>query len=258
MAPVTRTSDHTKPPSWRGCAPSTRASAKVRRRSVKPSVSSSAVALMARASAKESSTLVSPDRSTAVSVDAMTRRDVHDVGDAGGRAEGRAQPGRDRRRGRAVGVDQELPDGGIAGPRRDVGRVGHEEAVAGSGGELPGDAGVVERHRDELAGAPVLEPQPQQVAGVQLEVAHGLLADQDGVRLPGQDGHELAGRAAGEVGVLEPGGVGDRGRPDAVQVLQVRAHVGESVLQRFDRADPRYPGDCLGQGRAARACRGIR
>src|SRR5256886_8668605 len=32
--------------------------------------------LMARASAKESSTLVSPDRSTAVSADAVTRRDV--------------------------------------------------------------------------------------------------------------------------------------------------------------------------------------
>ena len=43
---------------------------------MKPSVSSSAVALMARASAKESSTLVSPDRSTAVSVEAVTRRDV--------------------------------------------------------------------------------------------------------------------------------------------------------------------------------------
>ena len=56
------------------------------------------------------------------------------------------------------------------------------------------------------SGRAVLEPQVDRVAGLELEVLHGLGADQDRVGLRGEGVISAAARAAGEVGVLQRGG----------------------------------------------------
>jgi Histidine kinase-, DNA gyrase B-, and HSP90-like ATPase len=66
----------------------------------------------------------------------------------------------------------------------------------------------------------------------------GFGAHQDRVGLAGEPADELAGGAAGEVGVLELGGGDHGGGAHAVEVLEVSADVGEAVLHRLDPFDP--------------------
>ena len=87
----------------------------------------------------------------------------------------------------------------------------------------------------------VLQAQVEPVAGVQLVVVDGLLADEDRVGLLGRGLLiSFGGRAAVQTTVLQLALAGDRLRPDAEQVLEVGADVGEAVLERLDR---RHAGD---------------
>src|SRR5205823_2342844 len=121
--------------------------------------------------------------------------------------------------------------------------VGDEEAVLGGGGELLGDAGVVEGDGTQGLGPGVLNAQVDRVAGRELEVVDGLDADEQVVGALGEAPHQLVGGAAREVGVLQGCGLGDGARSDAVEVLQVGADVGEAVLEGFDVP---YAGDLQG------------
>jgi len=51
----------------------------------------------------------------------------------------------------------------------------------------------MERHGDGRAGTRVGQPQPEQVAGAELEVLHRLGADQHGVGSGGQPAQQLLG-----------------------------------------------------------------
>ena len=112
----------------------------------------------------------------------------------------------------------------------------------------------------EPLGAPVLQAQPEQVAGVELEVlarSRRPPARESGLsRRAGAISDRRA--AALEPGVLELARRADRAGPHAVQVLQVGAHVGEAVLERLDALDALHAGEPRGRARAdvrARATR---
>ena len=89
-------------------------------------------------------------------------------------------------------------------------------------------------------GAPVLQSQAQKIPRSQLEIGHGLCRDEDTVRPGAQRLHQCGRRPAGEPRVLKLPGVADRAGTHAVEVLQVRADIGEAVLQRLDAG---HPGD---------------
>src|SRR5207237_164045 len=96
---------------------------------------------------------------------------------------------------------------------------GEDQAGGGSGG--------VEGGVREGLGPAVLEAEGDGVAGAQLEIPDRLCAHEDGVGLGGEPCDEGSSRAAGEVGVLEAGGVDDGGGTYAVEVLEVGADIGE-------------------------------
>jgi len=73
-----------------------------------------------------------------------------------------------------VGADEQGLDGGRAGHAGDVVTVGDDEAVPWGGRELGDDADDVERHGGVRA-VRGLEPQPDEVAGVELVVVECLL-----------------------------------------------------------------------------------
>ena len=213
-----------------------------------PAPSASPEAATASTSAKPSSTLVRPDSSTAVRLEPTTLRWCCDVGDLrGGARPAERTRAATARRARAVGLDEEGADGVAAGRLRDVRRVGDEERVGRRGGELLGHADVVERHGVEPLGAPVLQPQSQQVAGVQLEVLDGLGDDEHRVGLRGELRHQAARRCRPGTSASWslPAAPIVRG-PHAVEVLQVGADVGEAVLERLDAADARTPASRAG------------
>ena len=168
-----------------------------------------------------------------------------DVGDGGGGAELVAKAVGDRGGVGAAGVDEERADGVAAGLGGDVAGVGDQEAVLWRGGELVGDPDVVEGNVDVLVGGAVLQAERDGVAGKELEVVDGFGGDQHCVGLGRQLVDESSGGAALEVVVLEPADVGDRGRVDTVEVLEVGADVCEAMLDRFDVVDPGGGCDCI-------------
>ena len=79
-----------------------------------------------------------------------------------------------------------------------------------------------------------LQAQPNQVPRLELEITHRLVRDQHSIG-PGRQGAEdLRGVPAREERVGHVRGCPDGPRIDPVQVLQIVAHVGESVLHRLD------------------------
>ena len=87
------------------------------------------------------------------------------------------------------GLDEhDVGPAGMVG-RLEVGEVGDHERVARGGRELLHDAGDMERHDVEVAGAVVEHAQAQQIAEVELVVADRLLGDEDAVRPCAQPGH---------------------------------------------------------------------
>ena len=137
------------------------------------------------------------------------------------------------------GVDEERADRVAARRAGHVVGVGDEEAVARRRGELLGHTRVVERDVAELLGAVVLEPQHEAVARTQLEVVHGLGADENRIGTRAQCRDELSRGPAVEVGVLQLGGRDDARGAHAVEVLEVGADVREAMLDRLDVRDPR-------------------
>ncbi len=201
---------------------------------------------MASRSAKPSSTRVSPESSTAVRFDPTTRREsVMSVTCAVGPVEP-THALRDRARAGAVGLDQERADGVAAGGLGDVVGVGDQERVGRGGREFLGHADVVEVHGLQRLRAPVLQPQPQPIARLELEVLHGLGGDEDTVGAPGELVHQACRGASVEPRVLQLTGRADRARPHAVEVLQVGADVREAMLQRLDAADALDLGESVG------------
>ena len=110
---------------------------------------------------------------------------VDDVGDLGAGAERRARtPLGDGCRAGAVGLHEERADRVAAGrPARRSAALATRNESRRRGRELLGHAGVVERDGRELLGPAVLQPQAEQVAGLQLEVRDGLGGDEDAVRV---------------------------------------------------------------------------
>ena len=147
-------------------------------------------------------------------------------------------PGRNRRRVRR-GPHQQGLDGGGSRSARHIGRVGDDEGVVGRCRELANDADVVERDHVVRVIGGELEPEPDQVSRLELEVAHRLVGDQDAVRLGGQRAQDLRGVATGEERIGHVRGRSDARRVDPVEVLEIVSYVRVAVLHRLGRAHAR-------------------
>ncbi len=99
-----------------------------------------------------------------------------------------------------------------------------------------------------------LQPQPDEISGVQLVVLQRLGGEQHAVRGPLQGRHGLPDAAARGEGVQQGCCASDGGWIDAVDVLEVRPDVGEPVLDGFDGTDPGRLVDGLSDGRG-KCCR---
>ena len=166
---------------------------------------------------------------------------------------------RERRR-RPVRADQQ--DLRSRRPRRlgDVALVRDQEGVVWRCRELARHPDVRERHLVIRVVRRELQSQVHRVAGLQLEVVHGLFGDEHAVRGGSERLERLRGVAVREERVRHRRGLADRGGVHAVEILQIVAHVREPVLHLLDGGYTGQPRNGVGDPRrqSARGCRAHR
>ena len=145
--------------------------------------------------------------------------------------------GRDRRRRR--GLQQDDFRSVRTGHPADVVGIGHKERVARRGRKFADHAHESERDDVILMVAGVLQAQVDLVSGLQLEILDRFGGNQNAVRSPRQQVEGFLRVAALEIGIRHPRRLADMRRIDAVQVLQIRADIGQPMLHRLRGAHSR-------------------
>ena len=129
-----------------------------------------------------------------------------------------------------------------AGCLCNIGGVGNEEGVRGRRREFAHNAYEGERHGMIGSVLATLQAQIDRVAGLQLKIGDRFVGNQNPVRCRLEFRQGGLGIIAGKISVGNRCHLADRVRVYAIEVLQIRAHIGETMLHGFGPCDARRNG----------------